>query len=276
MRASSDIPEGDLLVEGITKRFTAPGGEEVRALNGINLHIRKGSLVAIVGSNGAGKSTLLSMIGGNILPDTGRIVVSGKDVTRLPSWRRVGLISRVQQDPQRNMVSSLTIAENFALAMAGKKGRFRLHRSSPSAVRDLAAELLQPLKMGLEHRLGNLSGSLSGGQRQAVAVAMASLGDPAVVLLDEHVAALDPHSAGKVSEVTEQLVRAGGMTALMVTHDMTHALTYADRLLMMHEGRVVMDVDGAKLASVTVQDLQQQFSELAGASLSDTTLLNAG
>lgn len=270
------MSDGDLLIEDVTKSFMAPGRELVRALDGVSLFAKKGSLIAVVGSNGAGKSTTLSMIGGNLLPDTGRIVVSGVDVTRLPSWKRVGLISRVQQDPQRNMVSSLTIEENFALALAGKQGRFRLRRTSPSKVRTMAAELLEPLKMGLENRLANLSGSLSGGQRQAVAVAMASLGNPAVVLLDEHVAALDPHSADRVSVVTEQLVRAGGMTALMVTHDMAHALKYADRLLMMHAGRIVMDVAGETLATVTVQDLQRQFVELAGASLSDTTLLSAG
>lgn len=275
MPASSKVHTGELLVENCSKTFIAPGREVVKALDGISFRVPKGSLVAIVGSNGAGKSTTLSLIAGNILPDTGRVVVSGKDVTTLPSWRRVGLISRVQQDPQRNMVSSLTIEENFTLALAGKKGRFGLRRTSPSQIRELAAELLRPLKMGLEDRLSEVSGSLSGGQRQAVAVAMASLGDPAVVLLDEHVAALDPHSAEKVSDVTEQLVRAKGMTALMVTHDMTHALRYADRLLMMHRGRAVLDLEGTQLKGVTVSDLQARFAELAGGSLSDTTLLTA-
>ncbi len=275
MPASSDTQNGELLVENCSKTFIAPGREVVKALNGISFRVPKGSLVAIVGSNGAGKSTTLSLIAGNILPDSGRVVVSGQDVTTLPSWRRVGLISRVQQDPQRNMVSTLTIEENFTLALAGKKGRFGLRRTSPAKIRELAAELLKPLKMGLEDRLSEVSGSLSGGQRQAVAVAMASLGDPAVVLLDEHVAALDPISAEKVSEVTEQLVRAKGMTALMVTHDMTHALKYADRLLMMHRGKAVLDVAGEQLRGVTVSDLQTQFAELAGGSLSDTTLLTA-
>ncbi len=273
-QASHEVQDGELLVEDCSKTFVAPGREVVKALNGISFRVPKGSLVAIVGSNGAGKSTLLSLIAGNTLPDRGRIVVSGKDLTSLPSWRRVGLISRVQQDPQRNMVSTLTIEENFTLALAGKRGRFGLRRTSSSKVRELAAELLKPLKMGLEDRLSEVSGSLSGGQRQAVAVAMASLGDPAVVLLDEHVAALDPHSAQKVSDVTEQLVRANGITALMVTHDMTHALRYADRLFMMHRGRAVLDLEGEQLKGVTVSDLQAQFAELAGGSLSDTTLLS--
>ncbi|GAA3657112.1 ABC transporter ATP-binding protein [Nocardioides ginsengisoli] len=272
MLASSDL-NPDLLMSGCTKRFLAPGRELVTAVDDLSLEVAAGTFVSIIGSNGAGKSTTLAMIAGNLLADEGQVLVRGQDVTTLPSWRRIGLVSRVRQNPQDNMVSNLTIEENFALAMAGRRGRFPLRRTSSAKVRAAAQELLEPLGMGLENRLGAVSGSLSGGQRQAIAVAMACLGSPALMLLDEHVAALDPNSAARVNAATERLVRERRITTLMVTHDMKHALDHADRLLMMHQGRIVVDVCGEQLTDLTPRDLQQRFAALSGGSLSDSTLL---
>lgn len=273
MPASSDKTP-DLMIEGCTKRFVAPGRETFKAIDDLSLVVEPGTFVSVIGSNGAGKSTLQSIVAGSLLADEGRVLVRGVDVTTLPSWKRIRMVSRVRQNPQDNMVSSLTIEENFALALAGKRGRFPLRRMSASKVRDIANQVLSPLGMGLENRLSAVSGSLSGGQRQAVAVAMASLGSPAVLLLDEHVAALDPNSAARVNQATERIVREQQITTLMVTHDMGHALAHADRLLMMHQGRIVIDCEGVVLRSMTPADLQRRFAELSGGSLSDATLLS--
>ncbi|MGD9959306.1 ABC transporter ATP-binding protein [Nocardioides sp.] len=275
MPASSETSAPDLVLDGCTKRFHTAGREVVTALDHVDLSVEPGTFVSIIGSNGAGKSTMLSLIAGSLLADEGRILVRDHDVTTMPSWKRIRRVSRVRQNPQDNMVSTLTIEENFALALAGKKGRFALRRTSSSTVREIAAEVLRPLGMGLEDRMSTVSGSLSGGQRQAIAVAMASLGSPAVMLLDEHVAALDPNSAARVNEVTERIVRDQQITALMVTHDMGHALTHADRLLMMHQGRIVLDFEGSDLTGLTVRDLQQRFVRLSGGTLSDAAILSA-
>jgi putative tryptophan/tyrosine transport system ATP-binding protein len=271
--ASSEFSP-DLVLEDCVKTFVAPGREVVTAIDDLNLSVAPGSFVSVIGSNGAGKSTMLSLVAGNLLADRGRVLVRGRDLTVLPSWKRIMSVSRVRQNPQDNMVSSLTVEENFALALAGRRGRFSLTRRRKDEVREIAAELLRPLRMGLEDRLSAVSAALSGGQRQAIAVAMASLGSPAVMLLDEHLAALDPHSAERVSEATERIVRDQHITTLMVTHDMQHALTYADRLLMMHAGRVVLDLTDAELRGVTVRELQERFVALSGASLSDAALLS--
>jgi putative ABC transport system ATP-binding protein len=263
----------DRVIEDVHKQFQGSGQERVTALDGVELAVEPGTMVSVIGSNGAGKSTMLSVVAGNVLTDRGRVLVRGRDVTSLPSWRRVRQISRVRQNPQDNMVSSLTIEENFALALAGKRGRLRLRTPRRSAIRDAAGEVLRPLGMGLENRLSALSGTLSGGQRQAIAVAMASLGSPAVMLLDEHVAALDPNSAARVNEATERIVREQKITTLMVTHDMAHALAHADRLVMMHAGKIVLDLAGAALTGVTPKDLQDQFAALSGGTLSDASLL---
>ncbi|KRF16987.1 hypothetical protein ASH02_01975 [Nocardioides sp. Soil796] len=264
-----------MTLSGIRKQFITPGHEKVTALDGIDLAVEPGTLVSVIGSNGAGKSTMLSAIAGNLLVDSGRVLIRGEDVTAMPSWRRIQRVSRVRQNPQDNMASTLTIEENFALALAGKRGRFALRRPGRVKIREIAAEKLKPLGMGLEDRLSAVSGMLSGGQRQAIAVAMASLGSPAVLLLDEHVAALDPNSAARVHEVTERIVREQRITTLMVTHDMSHALEHADRLLMMHQGQIVLDLAGASLVGVTPRDLQERFAALSGGSLSDAALLSA-
>lgn len=272
---SEGQPPEDLLVEGCTKRFRGTGQDLVTAVDNLTLRVSGGGMVAIIGSNGAGKSTLLSLIAGTTFPDSGRIVVSDRDISRMPSWQRVNLVSRVRQNPEHNMLSALTIEDNIALVLARGRGRFRLRRAGGRQVRELAREALAPLGMGLEDRLHARTGTLSGGQRQAMAVAMSSLGSPAVLLLDEHVAALDPNSAKRVTELTERLIRERGITTLMVTHDMAYALRHADRLLLMHAGRVVLDIQRDVMESLTVEDLHHQFSELAGEVLPDSTLLAA-
>jgi putative ABC transport system ATP-binding protein len=231
-------------------------------------------VVALLGSNGAGKSTLLSVIGGNLLPDAGSITIGGEDITLLPSWKRVGKVARVRQNPEQNVFSALTIEENFALALAKLPGRFTLRRAGGKKVRQRAAESLEPFGLGLELRLHALAGTLSGGQRQAVAVAMAMLGRPKVILLDEHVAALDPTSARLVSDETEQLVRSAGITTLMVTHDMAFALERADRLVMLHRGRQVMDIKGEEKAGLDVFGLIGRFEELTGDAIPDRLALS--
>ncbi|PBC51564.1 ABC transporter ATP-binding protein [Rhodococcus sp. JS3073] len=264
----------DLVVEGCTKRFVGAGKQMVTAVNDLSLSVDRGVVVGILGSNGAGKSSLLSLIAGTSLPECGKIYARGTDITYSPSWKRVHVVARVRQNPEHNMLSPLTIEDNFALAVARRERRFRLRRAGGAQIRAKAAELLEPLGMGLENRLSTVTGTLSGGQRQAVAITMASIGDPAVLLLDEHLAALDPNSARKVSDITEELVRSKNITTLMVTHDMNHALERADRLLMMHEGRILLDFDKEKMVGLTPRDLHMQFANLAGESLPDSTLLS--
>ena len=275
MPASYKPSDGDLVVVNCTKRYHGAGHEVFTALDGMNLTVARGTVVSIVGSNGAGKSTLLSIVSGNVLPDAGRVIVRGADITSLPSWKRVRTVARVRQNPEFNMLSALTIEENFTLALARGRGRFGLRIAGGQHVRNAARDVLAPLGMGLEKRLGTITGALSGGQRQAMAVAMASIGEPAVLLLDEHVAALDPNSARRVNEITDELVRKANITTLMVTHDMGHALERSDRLIMLHAGRIVLDIDRRLDAGLSIQDLHDRFAALVGQTLPDETLLSS-
>ncbi|MGO4591084.1 ABC transporter ATP-binding protein [Paenarthrobacter sp. 2TAF44] len=265
----------DLEIVHLAKQFKGLGKEVNKVITNFSLTIEKGTTVAVVGSNGAGKSTLLNMVSGTVLPDSGRISVRGKDITFLPSWKRVPLVRRVRQNPQDNMISSLTVEENFAMALSGTRQRYRLTPARNKAVRELAVRQIEMLGMGLENRLHATSESLSGGQRQAIALAIAALGSPAVMLLDEHTAALDPNSAQRIKEVTERIVKESGTTALMVTHDMAHALKHADRLLMLHAGTIVMDLNKDEMQRQSVQQISAQFAAHAGESLPDETMLTA-
>jgi putative ABC transport system ATP-binding protein len=257
----------------VSKTFRGLGKDTNRVLDGFSLRVEAGTTVAIVGSNGAGKSTLLNIVSGTVLPDTGTVRVGTRDMTYLPSWKRIPLIRRVRQNPQDNMISSLTVEENFALALSGSAQRFGLRSARGREVRELARERIALLGMGLEDRVTARSDSLSGGQRQAVALAMASLGRPAVILLDEHTAALDPNSAARIREVTGTIVAAAGASALMVTHDMSHALAHSDRLLMLHAGRIVLDLSRAQMDKLTPAEIQSQFAAHAGEALPDQTTL---
>jgi putative ABC transport system ATP-binding protein len=268
---SSTLSNPQLLVAGCSKRFRS-GNSTIVAVDHLDLAIPSGQIAAVVGSNGAGKSTLLSLIAGSLLPDDGQIVVAGEDLTLVPSWRRARSLRRVRQSPEANVLATLTIEENFALALTGGR-RFRLRPALSARLRHEAREVLAPFGLGLEDRLHVMSEQLSGGQRQAVAVAMASVGRPSLLLLDEHVAALDPASANLVMAETERLVREHRITTLMVTHDMKRALAHSDRVLMMHRGRIVLDLQGEEKSLTSVADLVQMFEHRAGDVLPDRSLL---
>lgn len=257
-----------------TKRFAGLGKKEVfTALDGLNIDVARGSLVALIGSNGAGKSTLLSILMGTLLLDEGSLHVDGENMSEKPSWERASRIALVRQNPEHNVLSSLSIEENFALAVMGREKAFRLRRYDRHAVRDAARNALQRFGMGLEDRLAESTGTLSGGQRQAVAMAMAAVRNPRVLLLDEHVSALDPKRAKVVADVTEEIVRAQSMTTIMVTHDLGHALAHSDRVLMMHRGKVVMDLAGKQKTDLDLPALAARFEQLVGEALPDRTLL---
>lgn len=273
---SSTSPDSGpaLEVTGCLKRFRTSGrNETMTAVDRVSLRLEPARIVALVGSNGSGKSTLLSMIAGSLQPDEGEIRVGGTVVTGMPSWRRAGLVALVRQNPEHNVLSALTIAENFALALAGRARSFNLRRAVVAGVRDVAREALRQFSMGLEDRLDALAGTLSGGQRQAVSVAMATCRDPKLLLLDEHVSALDPTRARVVMEKTEEIVRARGVATLMVTHDMGHAIRHSDRLILMHRGRIAMDLGQDQKAGLTVPDLLRRFEDLTGETLPDSAVL---
>lgn len=271
---SSTLPEPALEVVKVVKRFKTGGRDDIiTAVDHINLRLESATIVAIVGSNGSGKSTLLSMIAGSLQPDEGDIKVNGTNVTQMPSWKRSGLVALVRQNPEHNVFSDLTIAENFALAEAGKRKSFNFKLAVSPLVREAARTALAQFSMGLEDRLDNLAGNLSGGQRQAVSVAMVTSRDPGLLLLDEHVSALDPTRARVVMEKTEAIVRARKVATLMVTHDMGHAIKHSDRLILMHRGRIAMDLDEAQKQGLTVPDLLRRFEELTGESLPDSAVL---
>lgn len=265
-------------ITNAVKRFPGLGRKEMLvALDHVTIEIPRGEFVALIGSNGAGKSTLLSIVMGTTLLDEGSFHVAGEDMTNRPSCERASKVALVRQNPEHNVLATLSIEENFALAMMGRAGRFPLKRYKRETVRHAAHEALSRFGMGLESRMAEAAGTLSGGQRQAVAMAMAAVRQPQVLLLDEHTSALDPKRARILREVTEQVVRESGMTTMMVTHDMGHALAETDRVLMMHRGRVVMNLSGAEKNALTVPELATRFEHLVGEALSDRTILaNAG
>lgn len=245
---------------------------ESRALRGIDLAIPEGQLVTVIGSNGAGKSTLLGAIAGTVRAGRGRIAIGGQDLTDTPAAARARHIARVFQDPLAGSCESLTLEENLALAEA--RGRRRgLAPALRAERRARWRERLATLGLGLEGRLGDRMGLLSGGQRQAAALLMATLAPLRILLLDEHTAALDPKTAELVMELTRRLVAEGRLTTLMITHSMSQALEHGDRLLMLHEGRIVLDHAGAEKQRLTVQDLLDEFARRRGRHLDEDTLL---
>jgi putative ABC transport system ATP-binding protein len=250
-----------LEVRGVNVTFHPGTPNEVRALRGVDLTIEEGSFVIVIGTNGSGKSTLLNAVAGTIPVDTGRIILAGHDVTHWPEHRRAKLIGRVFQDPFRGSAPHMTIAEN--LAMAARRGQKRglgwaVNRRVWSEIHDRVRQL----GIGLEDRLGNAVGSLSGGQRQALTLLMASWRRPELLLLDEHTAALDPKGADRVIELSEQIVRAGNLTALMVTHSMHQAVNLGDRLVMMYRGEVLHDFQGTAKRRLRAEDLIDRFEEV--------------
>jgi putative ABC transport system ATP-binding protein len=250
-----------LELRGIRKTFHAGTINEVRSLQGVDMAIEPGSFVIVVGTNGSGKSTLLNAIAGTFLADEGSIHLAGNDVTRWPEHRRAKLIGRVFQNPFSGTAPNLSIAENISLA--ARRGRSRgLGWALRGSLRSHMREEVSRLNMGLEHRLDNAIGSLSGGQRQALTLLMATWLKPELLLLDEHTAALDPKSADQVITLTEQIVSRDKLTTLMVTHSMQQASTIGDRLIMMHRGRVIHDFRGAEKRRLRVDDLMSRFEEV--------------
>ena len=248
-------------ITSLEKTFEQPGGDIVPALRGVSLTIPPGQFVSVIGSNGSGKSTILNVIAGTYLTDTGTIRIAGVDVTRWPEYRRAALVGRVFQDPFKGTCPSMTVAENLRMAeLRGKRRRLRvgLDRASLERYR----EALASLGMRLEGRLQASMGTLSGGQRQAVTLLMATLTRPDLLLLDEHTAALDPRAAEQIMLVTDHVVRAQRLTTLMVTHSMDQAVRFGDRTVMMHRGMVIADLSGDERRGVTEADLLVRFAEL--------------
>jgi putative ABC transport system ATP-binding protein len=259
-------------VQAINKYFHRGSVNEVHSLRDLSIDIEQGDFVTIIGSNGAGKSTFLSCLAGTHPLDSGSITMAEADVTHWPEHKRARFIGRVFQDPLMGTCASGSIAQNMALAQ--KRGQRRgLSRGVKTADKAAFRLLLRPLGLGLEDRLQDRAGLLSGGQRQALTMVMATLLRPELLLLDEHTAALDPKTAGQVLELTRNIVTEHGLTTLMVTHNMHQALTLGNRLIMMHRGRIIFDVRGKEKAELTVEDLLDKFQSQADAEVSDRMLL---
>ncbi len=248
-------------LQGLVKTFHPGTENEVRALQGVDLLVEEGSFVVVIGTNGSGKSTLQNAVSGSFLVDSGNIRLAGRDITRWPEHRRASLIGRVFQNPFSGTAPSMSVGENLALAL--RRGQRRtLGRNAFLRDREALADRVRRLGMGLEDRLENEIGSLSGGQRQALTLLMATLRRPELLLLDEHTAALDPRAADSVIRLTDDLVREGKLTTLMVTHSMQQAVGLGDRLVMMHRGRVVADLRGEEKRRLRPSDLLDRFDEI--------------
>jgi putative ABC transport system ATP-binding protein len=236
---------------------------EIMALNKINLQIKKGDFVTVIGSNGAGKSTLLNVVSGVEMVDAGTLELAGRDVTACPEHKRAADIGRIDQNPLAGTAAEMTIEEN--LAMAYLRGQKRgLSRAVTGKRRKIFRDVLAETGLGLEHRLQTPVGTLSGGQRQALALVMATLTLPKLLLLDEHTAALDPKAARQIMEITAHLVQAKQLTTLMITHNMEQALRFGNRLIMMHRGRIVLDLNQEEKSKLTVPQLVEKFTEASG------------
>ena len=263
-----------LKIENIYKTFNAGTINEKHALNGINLHLNAGDFVTVIGGNGAGKSTMLNAIAGVWPIDSGAIIINGTDVTRLPEYKRAAYLGRVFQDPMLGTAAKMEIQENLALALRRGKRR-SLRWGITHSERDKYRELLKTLDLGLEDRLTTKVGLLSGGQRQALTLLMATLTRPDLLLLDEHTAALDPKTAAKVLEISDRIIAENSLTALMVTHNMRDAIAHGNRLVMLDSGKVVVDIRKADYPNLSVQDLLQMFEKASGdAIMSDALLLS--
>jgi putative ABC transport system ATP-binding protein len=261
-----------ILIERCTKYFHRGSVNEVLALNDISLEIQNGDFITVIGSNGAGKSTLLNALAGTFTLDSGDISIGDKTVTRWPEYKRARLIARVFQDPLLGTCPSASIEQNMALAL--RRGKKRgLGPGVRSRDRELFRRELEKIGLGLEQRLQDGVGLLSGGQRQALTMVMATLVRPEVLLLDEHIAALDPKTAAQILSLTSDIVASQELTTLMITHNMKHAIEYGNRLIMLHQGRVILDVKGAEKDNLSVNDLLQQFYRVQGEELANDSML---
>ena len=261
-----------LELRDVYKTFNKGTINEKHALNGVSLTLREGDFVTVIGGNGAGKSTMLNAVAGVWPVDSGSILIDGQDVTALPEHKRAPVLGRVFQDPMTGTAANMQIIEN--LAMAARRGRSRTLRwGITRQERTEYQTLLKTLELGLEYRMTVRVGLLSGGQRQALTLLMATLRQPKLLLLDEHTAALDPKTAAKVLRLTRQLVEENHLTALMVTHNMKDALQYGNRIIMMHEGRIIIDVDSETKKSLRVEDLLRMFETASGSGLVNDRML---
>ena len=261
-----------LELRNICKTFNPGTVNEKVALNGLSLRLEEGEFVTVIGGNGAGKSTMLNAVAGTFPLDAGQILIDGVDVTRLPEHRRARYIGRVFQDPMMGTAPTMQIEEN--LALAARRGQRRgLGWGITKAERAKYRDLLADLDLGLEDRLTSKVGLLSGGQRQALTLLMASLKRPKLLLLDEHTAALDPKTAAKVLDATERIVGRDHLTTLMITHNMKDAIVHGNRLIMMYDGKIVIDVSGEEKKKLTVPDLLALFNKVSGSDEADDKML---
>ncbi|WP_293736557.1 ABC transporter ATP-binding protein [uncultured Phascolarctobacterium sp.] len=261
-----------LHVENVSKTFFSGTINEKRALQNLSLHLAPGDFATVIGGNGAGKSTTLNAIAGVFPVDKGKIIIDGEDITKKPEHKRAKYIGRVFQDPMLGTAAGMMIEEN--LALAARRGETPgLAWSLPEAQHDHFYELLKELDLGLENRMTAKVGLLSGGQRQALTLLMATLKKPKLLLLDEHTAALDPKTAAKVLALTEKIVTRDQLTTLMITHNMRDALRYGNRLIMLHNGRVIIDVQGEEKKHLQIADLLEMFEQASGAEMASDRLL---
>lgn len=258
----------------VHKIFNQGTINEKVALDGVNLKLNKGDFVTIIGGNGAGKSTTLNAIAGVWPINYGKIIIGGRDITKLPEHKRAPYLGRVFQDPMTGTAATMSIDEN--LALAARRGKHRgLKWGVTKAEREKYKEMLAELNLGLEERLTSKVGLLSGGQRQAITLLMASLKKPDLLLLDEHTAALDPKTAAKVLELSDQIISENHLTAMMVTHNMKDAIAHGNRLIMMHEGRIIYDVSGEEKKNLHVSDLLKKFEEVSGGHFANDRMMLA-
>ncbi len=263
-----------LEIKNVTKVFNYGTVNEKRALSGLNLTLKEGDFVTVIGGNGAGKSTMLNIVAGVYPVDCGQILINGKDVTKLPEYKRAKYLGRVFQDPMFGTAATMQIDEN--LALASRRGLSRTLKTGISAKeREGYRELLKQLNLGLEDRMTSKVGLLSGGQRQALTLLMATLKKPNLLLLDEHTAALDPKTAKTVLDITDKIVTENRLTTLMITHNMKDALRLGNRIIMMHEGHVIFDAEGEEKKKLTVADLLQKFEQASGGEFANDRMMLA-
>lgn len=261
-----------LEIKNVYKTFNPGTVNEKLALDGLSLKLKDGDFVTVIGGNGAGKSTMLNAVAGTWLVDEGQILIDGNDVTKLPEHKRAIHLGRVFQDPMNGTAATMGIEENMALAK--RRGKFRsLRPGITKAERDEYRELLKVLDLGLEDRLTSKVGLLSGGQRQALTLLMATMKKPKLLLLDEHTAALDPKTAAKVLEITDMIVNRDHLTTLMITHNMQDAINHGNRLIMMMDGKIILDIEGEEKKKLTVRNLLDQFEKASGKEFSNDSAL---
>lgn len=261
-----------LEIKNIFKTFNPGTVNEKRALNGVNLTLNDGDFCTIIGGNGAGKSTMLNAIAGVWPVDSGAIMIDGKDISALPEHKRAPYLGRVFQDPMTGTVADMEIIEN--LAIAARRGKRRgLSWGVKKGEKEKYREMLAEFGLGLEDRMTTKVGLLSGGQRQAITLLMATIQKPKLLLLDEHTAALDPKTAAKVLELSDKIIEENNLTALMVTHNMKDAITHGNRIIMMNNGEIILDISGEEKKQLTVDQLLQKFEQVSGSKIDNDRML---